>query len=359
MTDGYDVSNLTITFGIRATGMTTLGVPQAEQPQDLIAVPWPEFDDSPANPANGDIVLHICADNAYVAEHVLRRIEVNLAGQFTVIWTLQGEQRYGALVRPSPTADTPRALIGFNDGLSNLDPSDPDDAALIFVDPAVVDQYPATPPAGQQPAPGPGQPGYQPGAQGPVFPPGLRNPPSSEPVWTADGTYMFVRASVLDTANWDQATLGQQEQTVGRWKDSGATLDNPDQTAHRADPPQFAVDPANTAVPPNSHIRRANPRQQPSDVLRRILRRGYPLISASATGTLQRGLVFVAFGRTLSSQAEFILAAWLKNPNFPVQGSGIDPLLAFESGVIAGGYFFVPPLQDPDQPWSWVLPPQS
>jgi deferrochelatase/peroxidase EfeB len=34
-----------------------------------------------------------------------------------------------------------------------------------------------------------------------------------------------VRASTTDTARWDRETLGTQEQTVGRFKVSGAGLD--------------------------------------------------------------------------------------------------------------------------------------
>lgn len=136
----------------------------------------------------------------------------------------------------------------------------------------------------------------------------------------------------------------------------------PNELAHQADTPAFTANPADTAVLPTSHIRRANPRAQATDADRRIFRRGYPLIIANPNGTLQRGLLFIAFGRTLSTQVDFIMKAWLKNPNFPVPGAGIDPLLNLEvqasqgiSQVIAGGYYFVPPLNDPEQPWSWKL----
>jgi Dyp-type peroxidase family len=243
VTDGYDTRGLTITFGISASGMTMLGVPAAQMPQDLIPVPWSRFSDSPTNPNNGDLVLQVCSDSAYLIEHVLRRIEVNLSSIFSIQWTLLGEQRYGMHRDGPPTADLPRAIIGFNDGLSNLDPTSPSDLALVFVDPSSVSTYPTTPPAGQQPGPAPGQPGYGTGGQGPIFPDGLRNPPANEPTWTAGGSYMFVRASTINTGTWDQSTLGSQEAAVGRWKDSGATLDNPDQTAHRMDAPQFASNP--------------------------------------------------------------------------------------------------------------------
>jgi hypothetical protein len=65
--------------------------------------------------------------------------------------------------------------------------------------------------------------------------------------------------------------------------------------------------------------------------------------------------VFVAFGRTISTQFEFITRAWTANPNFPVPGAGVDLLRNFES-VLCGGYFFVPPLTASCSPLSWALP---
>jgi deferrochelatase/peroxidase EfeB len=166
----------------------------------------------------------------------------------------------------------------------------------------------------------------------------------------------MVRASLLNLGSWDQQSLQQQQQTVGRWKYSGATLDNPNSPAHRRDVPAFATNSADTQVPPNSHIRRANPRALPTDPQRRVFRRGYPIMVGAPEGTLQRGLLFIAFGRSLSTQVEFIMRAWVKNPNFPEPNSGMDPLLAFETAVLAGGYYFVPPVADPTQPWNIQLP---
>lgn len=355
---GYDTTNLTITVGFTVSGFETLGVPANEMPVDLIEINWAWFNDNPTNAASGDLVLQICADSAYIVEHVIRRIEHELAGQLAIVWVLGGEQRNGASQGEPLTADSARALIGFHDGLSNLDPNDPSDQQLVFVGQAGAPAFPSTPAGGQQPPPGPGQPGYgQPQSPQPIFPDDLRPAPTNpEPAWAAGGSYFMVRASVFALEPWDTQTLVQQQNTVGRWKYSGASLDQPNSPAHRHDTPAFAADPANVTVPPNSHIRRANPRALPTDTLRRIFRRGYPIISPNPTGTLQRGLLFVAFARSLSTQAEFIMRAWLKNPNFPTSGSDIDPLLKIESGVLAGGYYFAPPVAKPDQPWNWIIP---
>jgi hypothetical protein len=65
-------------------------------------------------------------------------------------------------------------------------------------------------------------------------------------------------------------------------------------------------------------------------------------------------LLFVSFSRSLSIQIEFVMRAWLFNADFPAVGSGIDPILKFESAVLAGGYL-LPPLSNSTQGWSRIL----
>lgn len=358
VTPGYDTAGLTITLGLSTTGYAALGL--SSSPADLHPINWTGFGEAPLNPNEGDIVLQVCSDSAYVTEHVLRRVEHSMIGRLAVVYALAGEQRNGGNHGDPLTADSARALIGFHDGLSNLDPGLPEDEALIFIDSSANVPMPATPSAGPQVAPGLGQLGYgPPSSPQPIFPPGLPPAPGPEPTWATGGSYLTVRASVLDLARWDSRPLQAQQQDVGRFKFSGATLDNPDLPAHRRDEPVFATTPANGQVPPTSHIRRANPRALPTDAQRRIFRRGYPLLLTSAEGTMQRGLLFLAYARTISTQFEFMMMAWLKNQDFPSPGAGIDPLLAFESQVLAGGNYFVPPVSDPGKPWDWVLPNPS
>lgn len=359
--DRWDRQHLSVTVGFSASGYDALGLPvgHADRPADLVAAPWPEFGESPAAVGDGDLLLHVNSDNVYAAEHVLRRVEHTLTGQLTTVWALTGAQRYGSRAGRVAAGEA-RALIGFHDGLANLDPAhDPDDAALVFVDPENVPAYPPNPAPGQQPPAQPGQPGYGTAqGTGPSFP-ALRPVPVREPDSATDGTYVFVRGSVFDTAGWDQKTLGQQEQAVGRHKPSGAFLDRDDidSPAQRDQPPAFETDPADLRVPPNSHVRRSNPRATAEDRLRRIFRRGYPMLVPAPSGALRRGLLFVSFSRSLSTQIEFVMRAWLRNPDFPSVGAGIDPLLALDTQVLAGGYYFVPPLTDTRKPWSWTVPP--
>jgi hypothetical protein len=63
----------------------------------------------------------------------------------------------------------------------------------------------------------------------------------------------------------------------------------------------------------------------------------------------------LGLGRTITTQFEFITRAWTNNPNFPQPGTGPDPLRAIET-VLCGGYFFVPPITNANQPWTFTLP---
>jgi deferrochelatase/peroxidase EfeB len=346
--DGYDRYHLTITVGFASTAYDKLGFPVALRPQDLIPIPWPRLQDTPDKTDNGDVVLQICTDSIYLAEHVVRRVEHELAGQFTVTWTVAGSQRHNSRSGRVSRKEG-RALIGFLDGTSNLNPrTSEDDARLVFVDPDNINYPP------QVPAIDPGQPSpYGGGSLPPSFPADLRQPPTTEPEWTRHGTYLVVRASTIDTTGWDARALGEQEHIVGRWKVSGSALDAPDDPTSPTTEPNFTADPVGAITPVAAHIRKSNPRG-PGDADRRIFRRGYPLIQATLAGQ-QRGLLFACFGRTITTQFEFITCAWTTNPNFPRPNDGVDTLRAFEH-VLCGGYFFVPPVTNAAKPWTWVVP---
>lgn len=341
--DDYDRYYLTVTVGFGASAYEKLGIAAENRPQDLIAIPWDKLGDAPDELGQADLVVMACGDSPYVLEHVLRRLEHTLAEDLRLLWSAAGMQRHNSRSGRTSVGEG-RALIGFLDGTSNLDPrNSPAERLLVFVDPDQVSSYPPLPQAPQ-----PGQYGPQP----PVFPTDLRPPPRAEPPWTREGSYLVIRSSVIDIDRWDTASLGEQEHTVGRFKLSGSGLQAADDPLQPPVEPVFA-DADGSVTPLTAHIRKANPRG-PGDDQRRIFRRGYPLLAAQTSG-ISRGLVFVCFGRTISSQFEFITRAWTTNPNFPQPGAGVDELRGFER-VLSGGYFFVPPLVDAARPWSWLVP---
>lgn len=350
--ENYDRGHLTITFGISSAGADALGIAADERPSDLRPIPWALLGDQPLNTASGDAILQICSDDLYVCEHVVRRVEEELGASWRIAWTQIGAQRY--TTRPGRTSrEEGRALIGFLDGTSNMKPrNSPDDARLVFVDPDAVAGYPPNPPE----RPGPSGP-YQETPTGPVFPGDLAPVPTSEPPWTRNGTYMTVRVSTFDTTPWDDRTQNEQERAVGRFKYSGASLDLEDKPSLLDAEPAFGTDQANVTVALDSHVRKAHPRRSPEDSDRRLFRRGYPVIAA-ADGGMRRGLAFISFARTTSTQFEFIFRAWLRNPNFPTENAGPDRLLfgLLPETVLCGGYYFVPPVQRRAEPWTWSLP---
>lgn len=334
--DGYDRQHLTVTVGFAKSAFDKLGIARERQPQDLVPIDWVSLkDEGVQERANGDVVVQACSDSAYVNEHVHRHIEKELAERVGLVWLQAGVQRFRASQRRSERREG-RALIGFLDGTSNLNPRvSPDDHALVFVEPARVGEYPPVP-------------------REPELPADLRHPPGFEPEWTKGGTYMAVRVSLLDIHRWDGVPLATQERTVGRWKVSGSALDKPDDPRRLPQEPDFSTDPDGSATPLSAHVRKANPRA-PEDLSRRIFRRGYPLVQSTVKGC-QRGLVFICFGRTISTQFEFITRAWITNEHFPRPNAGQDALRGFEAAVLCGGYFFVPPIETHDEPWTWVLP---
>lgn len=343
--DGYDRAFLTITIGLGKRVFDLLGLPADKHPQDLTEIPWNALGDQPQVPANGDVLVQVCSGSLYINEHALRRIQEELSDVLSLTWVVQGHQRYNSR-QGRVSRKEGRALIGFHDGTSNLDPRHSDeDAQLVFVDPGRVPEYPTLP--------APGDPNPYGGPQGPGFPADLRAAPSSEPEWTKQGTYCTVRASAIDTERWDRESLETQEATVGRFKVSGASRDLDDDPRQVDAEPAFASNPADERVAVHAHVRKTNPRTA-QDLPRRIFRRGYPLIDSTVQG-LQRGLVFICFGRTISTQFEFITRAWTNNPEFPRPGAGVDPLRAYEQ-VLCGGYFFVPAIRNANKPWSWKLP---
>ena len=340
---GYDRAHLTITFAISSSGFDRLGVDSAQRPQDLVPIPWDQLADDPQNREQGDCVLQICSDDLYICEHVARRVEEELGDRFAVVWTMLGAQRYTTRQGRTSRAEG-RALIGFIDGTSNLNPRDNvEDWALTFVDPSKVGEYPPIP-----------QPQNDPYTQTAQLPGDLRPPPSIEPEWTKFGSYMVVRASLQNITAWDDRTLGEQEATIGQFKFTGAFLDLSDDPARLGEAPAFRADPTNVVVPVTAHVRKVNPRR-PDDAKRRIFRRGYPIVLPD-TGGMRRGLLFICFGRTISTQFEFIMRAWMKNENFPAPGAGKDRLLEFDDTVLLGGYYFAPPVQNRNEPWTWILP---
>jgi Dyp-type peroxidase family len=157
---------------------------------------------------------------------------------------------------------------------------------------------------------------------------------------------------------------------LGRQEDGSPLVGAP----HGGDPARdfsFRSDPEGLRCPLGAHVRRANPRDGnglPSRFVsrHRLLRRGMPYGPPydESTATEERGLLFLAFGASISRQFEFVQRSWLNDgdafgigpqadilgggPRLPaamaVPGSPIGHLRRTEPFVWprGGGYFFAP-----------------
>lgn len=77
--ENYDRAHLTITLGLASRMFDALGIEGADRPSDIRPFPWDKFGLQPPASGSGDVILQICSDDLYVCEHVVRRVEEELA----------------------------------------------------------------------------------------------------------------------------------------------------------------------------------------------------------------------------------------------------------------------------------------
>jgi deferrochelatase/peroxidase EfeB len=108
-------------------------------------------------------------------------------------------------------------------------------------------------------------------------------------------------------------------------------------------PPAFpaaAADPVGVICPLAGHIRKVNPRDDPTDqsgatdtLTRLILRRGVPYGPAlpnpqtSPDDGIKRGLLFICYQSSIEAQFEFLMSTWVNQISKPRPNGGRDALL--------------------------------
>jgi deferrochelatase/peroxidase EfeB len=235
--------------------------------------PMPRFADDAIDPdrAHGDVLVTIDAGQRDTVVHAVRELLRPLRGQFVVRWMLDG---FTAADRGPTPHSARRNLFGFRDGSANPGGTERDNV-----------------------------------------------------LWDAvGGTFQVVRTIRMHTEFWDRVGLMEQQNMIGRTRDSGAPIGG---DAEPQDP-RYDLDPRGARIPLDAHIRLANPRTA-ATAGQRILRKSFNYHRGiDAAGQLDQGLMFLAYNRSIQQQFEVIqnrLAG--------------EPMTDYVTPV-GGGYFYAP-----------------
>ena len=227
-TVGLNPYRLTLTFGVSASFLTKLGL-EKKRPKlfrDLPAFPKEQLREQYTG---GDIVIQACADDEQVAFHAVRNLIRKGRNKVTMKWSQSGFAAIGDRM------ETPRNLFGFKDGTANVT-TEKDIDKVVWAD-------------------------------------------SQD--WMKNGSYMAVRRIIMHLETWDRTNLQEQENTFGRYKESGAPFGK----KNEFDEVDLSL------LPVDSHVRLAKEVNQP------ILRRSYSYSDGidPKTGQFDAGLLFIAF----------------------------------------------------------------
>ena len=227
-TVGLNPYRLTLTFGVSASFLTKLGL-EKKRPKlfrDLPAFPKEQLREQYTG---GDIVIQACADDEQVAFHAVRNLIRKGRNKVTMKWSQSGFAAIGDRM------ETPRNLFGFKDGTANVT-KEKDFDKVVWAD-------------------------------------------SQD--WMKNGSYMAVRRIIMHLETWDRTNLQEQENTFGRYKESGAPFGK----KNEFDEVDLSL------LPVDSHVRLAKEVDLP------IMRRSYSYSDGidPKTGQFDAGLLFIAF----------------------------------------------------------------
>ena len=270
-TVGLNPYRLTLTFGVSADFLKKMGL-EKKRPKEFRDLPPFPKEQLQEKYTGGDIVIQACADDEQVAFHAVRNLVRKARNTVTMKWSQSGFAAIGDRM------STPRNLFGFKDGTANVT-KEKDFDQVIWTD-------------------------------------------SDD--WMKGGTYMAVRRIQMFLETWDRTNLQEQENTFGRYKESGAPFGKKDEF----DEVDLAL------LPVDSHVRLAKEVNKP------IYRRSYSYSDGivEKTGQFDTGLLFLAFQKNPDSfvKVQTNLGAQDKMNEYVTHiGSG---LFACFAGVKKGEY---------------------
>ena len=246
---GLPPAGLTITFGFGPSLFDGRFGLANRRPAALRTLP--HFPGDTLDPArsDGDLCIQACSDDPQVAVHAVRNLVRLGFGTTAVRWSQLG---FGRTSSTTSAQVTPRNLFGFKDGTANIKAEEAD----------ALDRH-VWVRAGQYP----------------------------EARWLVGGTFMVARRISMTIETWDQQSLRDQENIIGRTMSEGAPMsgggefDEPD-FRRRGREGRPLIDAA-------SHVALAHPTRNDGV---RMLRRGYNFVDGSTDlGRLDAGLFFIAF----------------------------------------------------------------
>ena len=270
-TVGLNPYRLTLTFGVSADFLKKMGL-EKKRPKEFRDLPPFPKEQLQEKYTGGDIVIQACADDEQVAFHAVRNLVRKARNTVTMKWSQSGFAAIGDRM------STPRNLFGFKDGTANVT-KEKDFDKVIWTD-------------------------------------------SDD--WMNGGTYMAVRRIQMFLETWDRTNLQEQENTFGRYKESGAPFGKKDEFD------EVDLD----LLPVDSHVRLAKEVNKP------IYRRSYSYSDGivEKTGQFDTGLLFLAFQKNPDSfvKVQTNLGAQDKMNEYVTHiGSG---LFACFAGVKKGEY---------------------
>ena len=270
-TVGLNPYRLTLTFGVSASFLKKMGLSDKRPKAFRDLPPFPK-EQLKEKYTGGDIVIQACADDEQVAFHAVRNLVRKGRNAITMKWSQSGFAAIGDRM------STPRNLFGFKDGTANVT-KEKDFDKVIWCD-------------------------------------------SKD--WMQGGSYMAVRRIQMFLETWDRTNLQEQENTFGRYKESGAPFGKKDEFD------EVDLD----LLPEDSHVRLAKGVDKP------IYRRSYSYSDGidESTGQFDTGLLFLSFQKDPDSFVKVLtnLGAQDKMNEYVTHvGSG---LFACFGGVKKGEY---------------------